>query len=65
MWLNRTATSMAATGGINTPSAATEVTSDTHLFGGEVYEVIFYSRVLTSTERNNVETYLKNKWGTP
>lgn len=30
---------------------------------GYVAEVIVYGKVLSTTEKNNVETYLKNKWG--
>jgi hypothetical protein len=30
---------------------------------GYVAEIIVYGKVLTTTEKNNVETYLKNKWG--
>jgi hypothetical protein len=29
---------------------------------GYVAEIIVYGKVLTTTEKNNVETYLKNKW---
>ena len=32
---------------------------------GNVAEIIIYTRVLTLTEIATVETYLKNKWGTP
>jgi hypothetical protein len=30
---------------------------------GYVAEIIVYGKVLTTTEKDNVETYLKNKWG--
>ena len=30
---------------------------------GYVGEIIVYGKVLTTAEKNNVETYLKNKWG--
>lgn len=30
-------------------------------FAGQIYEVFAYDRVLTSTERNNMVTYLQNK----
>jgi hypothetical protein len=34
-------------------------------FQGDIAEVIAYNRVLTTTERQQVESYLKTKWGTP
>ena len=30
---------------------------------GYIAEIVVYGKVLTTTEKNNVETYLKNKWG--
>lgn len=30
---------------------------------GYIAEIIVYGKVLTTTEKNNIETYLKNKWG--
>lgn len=65
MWLNGTNAGLTATFTPSTPTAATEITSDSHLFGGDVYEAMFYDRVLTTTERQQVESYLKTKWGTP
>lgn len=62
--LNATVTNLAATATPNTPSGAS-IPSTAHQFGGEVYEVILYDRVLTATERQQVQTYLKTKWGTP
>lgn len=32
-------------------------------FGGYLFEVIAWSRILSNTERNNVSGYLRNKWG--
>lgn len=32
---------------------------------GDVGEIIIYDKELTTTERQQVETYLKDKWGTP
>ncbi len=32
-------------------------------FYGEIAEILFYSRALTTKERQNVELFLKNKWG--
>lgn len=32
-------------------------------FDGEIAEILFYNRALTTKERQNVELYLKNKWG--
>jgi len=34
-------------------------------FSGQVAEVLYFPRVLTSTERANVEADLKARWGTP
>ena len=34
-------------------------------FSGQMAEVIRYDRVLTTTERQQVEVYLGSKWGTP
>ena len=33
------------------------------LMSGYIAEIIVYGKVLTTNEKNNVETYLKNKWG--
>lgn len=35
------------------------------LFNGNINEIIVYPRVLTLCERNSIEGYLANKWGTP
>jgi len=32
---------------------------------GDIAEIIFYDRALTGTERQQVETYLRGKWGLP
>jgi hypothetical protein len=32
---------------------------------GPIYEVLMYNRTLTTYEIQNVEAYLKGKWGTP
>jgi hypothetical protein len=32
-------------------------------FVGDIYEIIFYNSYLTTRERQQVETYLANKWG--
>jgi hypothetical protein len=32
---------------------------------GPIFEVLLYNRVLTTTERQQIEMYLKQKWGTP
>ena len=35
------------------------------LFKGTIAELLIYSKALSTTERDNVEAYLKAKWGTP
>lgn len=54
---------LATTGTPNTsPSAILQV--GTTLFVGDLAELIVYARALTTTERQQVESYLKAKWGT-
>lgn len=36
---------------------------NTNYYGGYMKELIFFSRVLTTSERQNVEAYLAQKWG--
>ena len=47
------------------PTANAWFVSGEHLFGGEIFEVFMYDRALDTTERQQVESYLKTKWGTP
>lgn len=35
------------------------------LYDAELAEVVAYNRVISSTERANIESYLKRKWATP
>jgi len=44
---------------------ASRTTGTSTQFVGEVGEGIAYNRVLTTTERQTIEGYLKAKWGTP
>lgn len=61
--LNGTALSgFTTTGAPNRPSQNCRVDSS---FGGAVAELLFYDRALNTTERQQVESYLKTKWGTP
>lgn len=39
--------------------------SDTQNWGGDVGELLFYNRALSTAEREANEAYLRNKWGTP
>jgi hypothetical protein len=44
----------------------TQLTSkDSQFFTGDMAEVLIWNRVLTTAERQQVEKYLKLKWGTP
>lgn len=42
------------------PATSTTLTS---FFDGDIGEILFYDRTLTTTQRNQVTTYLSNKWG--
>lgn len=63
------------TAGANLPSTLGNASSATvigeHKFANaglscrRIAEIMMYDRALTVTERQNVETYLKNKWGIP
>lgn len=55
---------------VNTPSAATGSTwiganNGAEFFVGQIAELVVYSRGLTATERQQVEGYLRLKYGTP
>lgn len=39
--------------------------SDSGYTNGEIAEIVVYGRALNTTERGNVEAYLKTKWATP
>ena len=39
------------------------VTSISNLFSGKISEVITFNRELTSSERLEIDSYLKEKWG--
>jgi len=61
MWLSGVATSLSHTAAPNTPTTSTIVGHGE--FSGEIFEVIFYSQALGTTDRGDVETYLMDKWG--
>ena len=63
MWLNGGALSLSANQAPNVPAAATWFVSGEHLWAGEIYEAISYNRVLSTVERQQVESYLTTKWG--
>jgi PKD repeat protein len=51
------------TGHVRTRIGANSDTTAAQYFPGEIYEIVSYNRVLTTQEREDVETYLANKWG--
>ena len=65
MHLNGVTAGLGAADTPNTPTASTMIPSTSHQFGGEIYEAVIYAAALTDTERQEVEAYLKAKWGTP
>ena len=55
----------ALNGTTNTPLVATigvETWSKTFLMNGDICEILFYNSALTTTQRQQVETYLNTKW---
>ena len=65
MHLNGVATNIALTETPNAPTGFAAIPSGNNLLGGEVYEVLAYNVALSDAERQQVENYLKAKWGTP
>jgi hypothetical protein len=61
MWLSGASTSLSHTAAPNTPTTSTQIGHSE--FAGEVFEVIFYSQALGTTDRGTVENYLMDKWG--
>lgn len=61
------ATPTAANAGTNTLGAGANVgTNDVHgaeFFNGDIYEIVFVSGALNSTDRSAIRSYLGNKWG--
>jgi len=62
IFINGTATSSTATNPSFTPSATTIGSNSTATFSGRINEIIIYSNVLPTIQRQQVETYLATKW---
>jgi hypothetical protein len=60
-------TAMTGTATFSSPANITQMRMSTSSTGtdntGAIFEVLMYNRTLTTTETNNVLTYLENKWG--
>lgn len=65
MFMNGVSLSFTGTVAPSAPAVETRLASTVHRFQGEIYEVLIYNRELPTTDRQQVESYLKAKWGTP
>ena len=56
-------TSLNNTNAPATPSTGLTIVNSSHMWGGAIYECIFYATALSDTDRQTVEDYLIYKWG--
>jgi hypothetical protein len=70
MWRYGNAMATFGTGATITPTGTTYTLgniasgANSSMFSGQIAEIVFYSRNLTTSERQQVEGYLSYKWGT-
>ena len=75
LWTNLNGALTQRSGGFQTAGVTSNTSDDISIgrntidngnpFTGSIGEIIVYPRVLSTLERNTVESYLRSKWGTP
>lgn len=64
VWRDRTSNGSTATGGaLNTGSIAFRVSNSSSGFDGRMCEIVVYDSALSTSDREEVESYLADKWG--